>query len=187
MIKNQLLYRKSIEEAVSPVVGVMLMLVVTIIIAAIISGFAGGITSETDRVPTVQIRGTFSNSEGMTIEHMGGDTLAVDDILLYVRPSNTYGDVAHLVSIVNKSIIVDASGTPWTKDKGSSGAKSFGPGDTHYILPPNHEASHLQSELGSSAAYYSIYGDSNVGKTFFIELATENGKIFATDEVTVTP
>ena len=31
------------EEAVSPVVGVMLMLVVTIIIAAVVSGYAGGL------------------------------------------------------------------------------------------------------------------------------------------------
>ena len=32
------------ERAVSPVVGVMLMLVVTIIIAAVVSAFAGGMT-----------------------------------------------------------------------------------------------------------------------------------------------
>ena len=31
------------EGAVSPVVGVMLMLIVTIIIAAVVSGFAGGL------------------------------------------------------------------------------------------------------------------------------------------------
>jgi len=37
--------KKNGEEAVSPVVGVMLMLVVTIIIAAVVSGFAGGLVS----------------------------------------------------------------------------------------------------------------------------------------------
>jgi FlaG/FlaF family flagellin (archaellin) len=35
------------EHAVSPVVGVMLMLVVTIIIAAVVSAFAGGMTGDT--------------------------------------------------------------------------------------------------------------------------------------------
>ena len=35
------------EDAVSPVVGVMLMLVVTIIIAAVVSGFAGGLAGGT--------------------------------------------------------------------------------------------------------------------------------------------
>lgn len=43
------------EEAVSPVVGVMLMLVVTIIIAAVVSGFAGGLGSETQKAPSVSI------------------------------------------------------------------------------------------------------------------------------------
>ncbi|WFN37334.1 type IV pilin N-terminal domain-containing protein [Methanomicrobium antiquum] len=38
-------------EAVSPVVGVMLMLVVTIIIAAVVSGFAGGLVSGQEKAP----------------------------------------------------------------------------------------------------------------------------------------
>ena len=36
------------EDAVSPVIGVMLMLVVTIIIAAVVAAFAGGLASDTD-------------------------------------------------------------------------------------------------------------------------------------------
>jgi Uncharacterized protein conserved in archaea len=46
--------RKNGEDGVSPVVGVMLMLVVTIIIAAVVSGFAGGlIGGSTQKVPTL--------------------------------------------------------------------------------------------------------------------------------------
>jgi FlaG/FlaF family flagellin (archaellin) len=41
------------SEAVSPVVGVMLMLVVTIIIAAVVSGFAGSIVSTESQAPTL--------------------------------------------------------------------------------------------------------------------------------------
>ncbi|WP_157199076.1 type IV pilin N-terminal domain-containing protein [Methanolacinia paynteri] len=40
------------ENAVSPVVGVMLMLVVTIIIAAVVSGFAGGLVGNSQNAPT---------------------------------------------------------------------------------------------------------------------------------------
>jgi FlaG/FlaF family flagellin (archaellin) len=57
------------EDAVSPVVGVMLMLVVTIIIAAVVSAFAGGLVSTNkDKAPTIsmdvaiQNHGSFSNS-----------------------------------------------------------------------------------------------------------------------------
>lgn len=39
---------KTKEEAISPVIGIMLMLVVTVIIAAVVSGFAGGLI-QTDR------------------------------------------------------------------------------------------------------------------------------------------
>jgi FlaG/FlaF family flagellin (archaellin) len=58
----------SVEDAVSPVVGVMLMLVVTIIIAAVVSGFAGGLASTTEKAPTISMEveiangGTWSNS-----------------------------------------------------------------------------------------------------------------------------
>jgi len=41
------------EEAVSPVVGVMLMLVVTLIIAAVVSGFAGDLASSQKKTPTI--------------------------------------------------------------------------------------------------------------------------------------
>lgn len=43
------------DEAVSPVVGVMLMLVVTIIIAAVVSAFAGGISSSQEKVPQASV------------------------------------------------------------------------------------------------------------------------------------
>jgi hypothetical protein len=45
--------RPSTTHAVSPVVGVMLMLVVVIIIAAVVSGFAGGLVGTTQKVPNL--------------------------------------------------------------------------------------------------------------------------------------
>lgn len=43
------------EDAVSPVIGVMLMLVVTIVIAAVVAAFASGIGSNTEPAPTTVI------------------------------------------------------------------------------------------------------------------------------------
>ncbi|GAA5261462.1 type IV pilin N-terminal domain-containing protein [Methanocalculus sp. MC3] len=45
--------RKRRDDAVSPVVGVMLMLVVTIIIAAVVSGFAGSLVASAERPPSL--------------------------------------------------------------------------------------------------------------------------------------
>ncbi|WP_421909986.1 type IV pilin [Methanolacinia petrolearia] len=51
------------EAAVSPVVGVMLMLVVTIIIAAVVSGFAGGLVGGTDqKAPLLTLDVKISNT-----------------------------------------------------------------------------------------------------------------------------
>jgi FlaG/FlaF family flagellin (archaellin) len=43
------------DDAVSPIVGVMLMLVVTIIIAAVVSGFAGGLTASAQKAPNLMM------------------------------------------------------------------------------------------------------------------------------------
>ena len=43
------------DDAVSPVIGVMLMLVVTIIIAAVVSSFAGGLAGDTQKTPQASL------------------------------------------------------------------------------------------------------------------------------------
>lgn len=84
---KQATQRNRSEEAVSPVVGVMLMLVVTIIIAAVVSSFAGGLATSTEKAPNavldVKIEANHSMSMTadskytyplMTIEYITGDT-----------------------------------------------------------------------------------------------------------------
>jgi len=80
------------ESAVSPVVGVLLMLVVTIIIAAVVSSFAGGLTGGTTKAPTAtldvhvkaaELQGGTSSGDyvpALTIKHMGGDILPTKNL-----------------------------------------------------------------------------------------------------------
>ncbi|WP_319578758.1 type IV pilin N-terminal domain-containing protein [uncultured Methanospirillum sp.] len=80
------------ESAVSPVVGVLLMLVVTIIIAAVVSSFAGGLTGGTTKAPTAslevhvkaaELQGGTSSGDyvpAFTIKHMGGDVLPTKNL-----------------------------------------------------------------------------------------------------------
>lgn len=114
-------YLSKKDEAVSPVVGVMLMLVVTIIIAAVVSGFAGGLSGENQKAPQASIiatdfvvkgvidsvatdtppppvanvwgQGQWQPDQGATnpaadiyvvFEHMGGDSLNLENIELYL-------------------------------------------------------------------------------------------------------
>jgi len=89
IFNNALFEAKERESAVSPVVGVMLMLVVTIIIAATVSAFAGGLVGTSEKAPTAAfdvkielahvLDHTYMDSEYdtriMTISHLGGDPI----------------------------------------------------------------------------------------------------------------
>lgn len=66
------------EDAVSPVIGVMLMIVVTVIIAAIVSGFAGGYADDDRRAPTV-IFSCKALEGGLLFTHESGDYVELID------------------------------------------------------------------------------------------------------------
>ncbi|WP_292409576.1 MULTISPECIES: type IV pilin N-terminal domain-containing protein [unclassified Methanoculleus] len=66
------------EDAVSPVIGVMLMLVVTIIIAAVVSGFAGELAGTQEKTPQASIAvktGYVGDNFDISFEHQGGDPI----------------------------------------------------------------------------------------------------------------
>ena len=82
IFNNALFEAKERESAVSPVVGVMLMLVVTIIIAATVSAFAGGLVGTADKTPqaTLDVKATIYHDAmgdyvAMSFTHLGGDPI----------------------------------------------------------------------------------------------------------------
>lgn len=86
------------EDAVSPVVGVMLLLSLTIIIAAVLAAFAAGTADERTKTPSADIAASFSGSGDnlvLMLEHTGGDYLFPADVkitgLLKNGESNTAG------------------------------------------------------------------------------------------------
>ncbi len=107
------------ESAVSPVVGVMLMLVVTIIIAAVVSAFAGGLASEQSKAPQASLScqaviedvqdtdrtdwiptypDNFAAKNGLLFEHKGGDAFALSDIAIQLQS----GDAKYTISTYDK-------------------------------------------------------------------------------------
>ena len=72
------------DSAVSPVIGVMLMIVVTVILAAAVSSFTGSIGEKED--PTQAIFDVeCSLTDGiMTIKHMGGDPIYKEDVKIMI-------------------------------------------------------------------------------------------------------
>lgn len=87
------------QDAVSPVVGVMLMLVVTIIIAAVVSGFAGGLAGGTQKAPQVTLGTEARADQYILIEHLGGDPIDTESIVVRTFiPSGTFKDMNHKVT-----------------------------------------------------------------------------------------
>jgi flagellin-like protein len=73
------------EKAVSPVIGVMLMIVVTVILAAAVSSYSGSMESQ-DMAPQAAFRADASiNDKYIHLEHMGGDTLDKRDIQVEIE------------------------------------------------------------------------------------------------------
>ncbi|MCX9089492.1 MAG: type IV pilin N-terminal domain-containing protein [Candidatus Methanoperedens sp.] len=75
-------FRKN-EEAVSPVIGVILMVAITVILAAVIAAFVFGMAPPA-KAPSVQLRITAVNSttladNNLKITHNGGDALILKD------------------------------------------------------------------------------------------------------------
>jgi len=88
------------DDAVSPVVGVMLMLAITVMIAAIVSAAAGGLSSTEKKAPSAILDiSVFASKEyngdelpSMTIRHISGNILQTKDLQLityYRTPSGT--------------------------------------------------------------------------------------------------
>ena len=74
------------EDAVSPVVGVILMLVVTIVIAAVIAAFATGTFDDSNPAPTAMLEVRNPSGESFDIVHTGGDPLLFKDIVIAINP-----------------------------------------------------------------------------------------------------
>ncbi len=185
------------DDAVSPVVGVMLMLVVTIIIAAIVSGFAGGLASGTSKPVQATIKADYSQSNGMTITHTGGDTINTLQTKIIVAPTADFGSYEQLrweVSTANVNIAKDGGGKPWFDPKKSSGelARTFQPGEMAVVSGEDlgQVQPAMSGEPGKTDAGNEDYGFQNKnarGQRFILSIVDNTGRTIAQTEVLIRP
>lgn len=95
------------DDAVSPVIGVMLMLSITIIIASVLMAFAGGMADTKPSTPSVDLSAEFVKSGEdivLRLSHNGGDALNPKDIKVtaYVTTEMSSGE-----QLIIKDIIGD--------------------------------------------------------------------------------
>ena len=116
-------------EAVSPVVGVMLMLAVTVMIAAIVSTYAGGFTGDTEKTPQSSIRATPDlNLHRIYFDHNGGDPFTIDSIKIVLRSGDNTTSFSTLDVGGSKVRAFDAVGS-----SGNGTDSTIKAGDTFFI------------------------------------------------------
>ncbi len=99
------------DEAVSPVIGVILMVAITVILAAVIAAFVFGMGTPT-KAPQVQLKFIATNSstagtDTLTISHDGGDPLVLKDEKITITDAVS----GATVSGVTGMFLVDSDGT----------------------------------------------------------------------------
>ncbi|MDD1728833.1 MAG: type IV pilin N-terminal domain-containing protein [Methanospirillum sp.] len=161
-----------LEQAVSPVIGVLLMLTLTLIIAAIVNSYAGGLVETEPKAPSVTIQATYSQTQGMEIRHISGDPLPTSAVKVMVKPSESFGrNASQFSSFVNKKYITNATGLlSW-----DGITTSMRPGDVFYILRDN--LSYLQDIPEQSYWFNESVVPDNRGKTFYLEFYYKNTMI----------
>ncbi len=76
------------NRAVSPVIGVILMVAITVILAAVIGGFVLGLGGDLQSAPQAQLEvGTYSaaGNTNLEISHNGGDAIVAGDLTITVN------------------------------------------------------------------------------------------------------
>jgi len=200
------------EDGVSPVVGVMLMLVVTIVIAAVVSGFAGGMMDSQDLAAQATLKGSFSISDGLVIRHTGGDPVPMHELNIVIWDGPTFGQDVEIISkqVVDKSLLRTAEGEYiYNADDGTYSQMSFRPGESLYIRAENCTPDQLQPDIvpsdyePSDGANYDTSGSSNptedalrwsmclmnrdnIGNEFFIALSDNSGNAIGKTSALVT-
>ncbi len=176
---------KKSDEGVSPVIAVMLMLSLTVILAALVGAYAGGFTS-IDKVPQVSIRGTFSQSEGwLEVEHLGSGVVSTAETVVMISCSNTFGDASHLTwTIPHQNITSERKNSPNRDEQWASAGNvtAFMTGGSFFIAKKD-----LQPEGSGSVTVLDAFDftlPQNIGKTFYVSLS-QNGKVFAKTEVRI--
>ena len=190
-------------EAVSPVVGVMLMLVVVLILAAVVTSFAGGMMDTSRKLNNVGIQATYSQTDGLAITNMGGVPLETKDIDFVIRLPGTFGDYEHMTWTVDHAKITSkrfpgtstsyvSGGTTikyddnvWLKKNGQVGVYMFAPGDTAYVKRYEMPKGHDSYDFKSNSPPYSIQSRYHIGKEFIIELVDKSGNTLATTKAMI--
>lgn len=115
------------EDAVSPVIGVILMVAITVILAAVIGAFVIGIGEDQEVQPTASFNFDFetndASADSVTVSHSTGDTISEPDELDITASGDRVDWVPDTDSVsagAQKTVEVDDAANAGTLNIGST-------------------------------------------------------------------
>ena len=97
-MKADMILKKK-EDAVSPVIGVMLMLVVTIVIAAVVAAFASGMGGDVEAAPAAVLDIDVYSDGKVKITHLSGESLVTKDVTVKLQEVESGNSLGSTVSL----------------------------------------------------------------------------------------
>jgi len=91
VIRMTVMKKSNKDDAVSPVIGVMLMLVVTIVIAAVVAAFASGLGGDVESAPAAVFDVGLDKNGNLKLQHLSGENLIEKSISAKVQ--NAEGEI----------------------------------------------------------------------------------------------
>lgn len=189
---------KKSDDAISPVIGVMLMLVVTVVIAAVVTIFATGVVGETEAAPVAVLDvEIFSNvfaldgaSHGsknlrgpdLWITHISGEEVDTKNIELrfaWTHKDDSGKDCSHYSTYSAdglKKYLSESSGKPYVM-----GADRFGPPGISSAGNRRYQALYVKTVIDNSYGFE--YGSDNINLYFGDAVLTPGMKLTANTEM----
>ena len=107
------------KRAVSPVIGVILMVAITVILAAVIGTFVLGLGESVQSTPQAKFAFDYQN-DNVTITHEGGDAIAAEELNVTASSQFQFDDGTTLVGAENSSKSFEAMGINGEVSAGNS-------------------------------------------------------------------
>lgn len=100
------MYSKKNDEAVSPIIGVILMVAITVILAAIIASFVFGMSSNISKSKIVAVSAQQTDSTHITVTYLGGqDSGSLELAMVNITDDDgKFVDVDNLTNVVGNSV-----------------------------------------------------------------------------------
>jgi flagellin-like protein len=110
------------RRAVSPVIGVILMVAITVILAAVIGTFVLGLGENVESAPQASFDFQ-TNSSAVIIEHRGGDAIANGSVAYTVNGTEADPAVQNGTFSAGETVVLENSGSGFSGDPIESGAE----------------------------------------------------------------